>query len=91
MDSNIDILSDEFLARYISGDLTPLEKISFSEMLNSNQIMEVKEIVSDLHYRDFFKEAVTPIETIDKIENYIERADKFRELKSPEANNSKIV
>lgn len=53
--------------------------------------MEVKEIVSDLHYRDFFKEAVTPIETIDKIENYIERADKFRELKSPEANNSKIV
>lgn len=91
MDSNNDILTDEFLARHISGGLTPLEKIAFSEMLVSEPIFEINEIVSDLHHRNFFEGEDTSIRKIEKIEDYIERVEKFRELKVPDTNNSKII
>lgn len=91
MDSNNDILTGEFLARHISGGLTPLEKIAFSEMLDSEPILEVKEIVSDLHHREFFEREDTSIAKIEKIEDYIESVEKFRELKSPDMKKSKII
>lgn len=91
MDNNSDILTDEFLARHISGRLTPLEKIAFSEMLESEPILEVKEIVSDLHHREFFEGKDTSITKIEKIEDYIESVEKFRELKSPDTKKPKII
>lgn len=91
MSSNNDILTNEFLARHISGELTPLEKIAFSEMLDSEPILEVKEIVSDLHHREYFEREDISIRKFEKIEDYIESVERFRELKSPDMKNSKII
>lgn len=92
MDNNDkDILTDEFLASHISGRLTPLEKIAFSEMLDSEPILEIKEIVSDLHHSNFFEGENTLIRKIEKIEDYIESVEKFRELNSPDTKNPPII
>ena len=91
MKSNEDILTDELLARHISGELTPLEEIAFSDIMSSESIIEVKEIVSDLEHVDFFCAESMPEKKIEKIEEFIDRTEMFKELKSPDTNNSKII
>lgn len=92
MNSTDNILTDELLARFISGDnITPLERIVFSDALNSEDVIEVCEISSDLKGKQYFLNEEVPETKIDKIESYIENFEKFRELRSPESRGTKII
>lgn len=91
MNNKEDILTDELLARHISGELTPLEESAFSDIMSSESIIEVKDIVSDLEHVDFFCGDSVPEKSIEKIEEYINMTMMFKELKSPDTNNSKII
>ena len=86
------LLTDELLARFISGEnITPLERIAFSESLKSEDVAEVCEISSDLKKQQYFLCAEIPAAKIEKIESFIENnVGKFREIESPESRGSKI-
>ena len=86
------LLTDELLARFISGEnITPLERIAFSESLKSEDVAEVCEISSDLKKQQYFLCEEIPEKKKKKIESFIENnVGKFREIESPESRGSKI-
>lgn len=76
----VNSVDDNFLASYVDGKATPLEKIAYNGALSSSEIVEALDISNDIKAMRHYIDRLKP-ERIPACDEYIHKVCAFRDLK----------